>query len=139
MTKKNVILEKRVWNTKKDMWKDGITIEKVYEVSKERSDWRNNTRRDDSALKEETNVRHTTKVEVSLAFTEEAKVAFEDLSVPVYMTKLSVDYLKELILFKGQIPEKVQKAVQMDQLKKLLYEDPFNLFSSHVQMKYYNK
>ena len=75
------------------MWTDGITIEKVYKVSKERSYWRNNTRRDAAALKEETNVRHATKVEVSLAFPEEAEVAFEDISVPVYMTKLRVDYL----------------------------------------------
>ena len=131
---------------KKSIWKrGGVTREKtnallsdqVYEVSKEMSDCNNNTRRDATALKEETAARPVANVEGSLALVEEAKVALEDISSPVDMTKLNVDYLEEMICSKGQIPEKGPKAVQVDQLKKLLDSDPFHLFSSHVQMKYY--
>ena len=131
---------------KKSIWKrGGVTREKtnallsdqVYEVSKEMSDCNNNTRRDAAALKEETAARPVANVEGSLALVEEAKVALEDISSPVDMTKLKVDYLEEMICSKGQIPEKGPKAVQVDQLKKLLDSDPFHLFSSHVQMKYY--
>ena len=63
-------------------------------------------------------------------------MALEDISSPVDMTKLKVDYLEEMICSKGQIPEKGPKAVQVDQLKKLLDSDPFHLFLPHVQMKY---
>ena len=45
---------------------------------------------------------------------EEAKVALEDLSAPVDMIKLRVDYLEDLICFKVQIPEKGQKVLHMD-------------------------
>ena len=64
-------------------------------------------------------------------------MALEDISYPVDMTTLKVDYLEELILCKGQIPEKVPKTVQVDQLKKLLDSDPFHLFPPDVQMKYH--
>ena len=64
-------------------------------------------------------------------------MVLEDISSPVDMTKLKVDYLEYMIRSKGQIPEKGPKAVQVDQLKKLLDSDPFCLFSPHVQMKYY--
>ena len=131
---------------KKSIWKRGgvtrentnaLLSDQVYEVSKEMSDCNNNTRRDATALKEETAARPVANVEGSLALVEEAKVALEDISSPVDMTKLKVDYLEEMICSKGQIPEKGPKAVQVDQLKKLLDSDPFHLFSSHVQMKYY--
>ena len=101
------------------------------------SDWQNNTRRDAAALKEETAARPAANVEGILALVEEAKVELEDISSPVDMTELNVDYLGELIRYKGQIPEKGPKAFQVDHLKKLLDSDPFQLFSPHVQMKYY--
>ena len=72
-----------------------------------------------------------------MALVDESNMELEYLYVPVNMTKLKVDYLEEIIRSKGQIPEKGPKAVQVDQLKKLLDSDPFHLFSSHVQMKYY--
>ena len=72
-----------------------------------------------------------------MALVDESNMELEYLYVPVNMTKLKVDYLEEIIRSKGQIPEKGPKAVQVDQLKKLLDSDPFHLFSSHVQIEYY--
>ena len=61
------------------------------------------------ALKEATAARHAARVERSLDLVEEAKLALEDLSSPVEVTKLKVDYLEELIRSKGQNPEKGPK------------------------------
>ena len=138
-TTKKIPVGKWGWHTSKDMWIDALKKDQSYEVRIERSDQRNNTSRDAAALKEATAARHAVKVEGILALVEEANVTLEDLSVPMDMYKLNVDYLEALILYKGQIPEKVPYAVQVDQLKKLLDADPFNPFSSHVQMIYYNK
>ena len=65
-------------------------------------------------------------------------MALEDISAPVDMTKMELNYLEYLIRYGGQIPEKIPNAVQVDQLKKLLDSDTFHLFSPHVQIKYYN-
>ena len=89
-------------------------------------------------MKEETTVCHATKVEGGLALVEESEVILEALSELLDVAKLKMDYLEVLIRSKVQIPEKVPKAVQVYQLKKLLDADPFQLFSPHVQMKYYN-
>ena len=89
-------------------------------------------------MKEATAASHTVKVEGGLALVEEAIVAFEDLSAPVDISKLKVDYLEALIRYKGQIPKKVTDAVHVDQLKKLLDADQFHPFSPHVQIIYYN-
>ena len=62
---------------------DALTSDQVYKVRKYRSDWQNNTSRDDSSLKEETAARPTANVEVLLALVEEAKVELEDISYPV--------------------------------------------------------
>ena len=69
---------------------------------------------------------------------EKSKVALKALSALVDVAKLRVDYLEVLICSKVKILEKVPKAVQVDQLKKLLDADPFHSFSPHVQIKYYN-
>ena len=59
---------------------------------------------------------------------EETKVELEALSNLVDVAKLKVDYLEALIRSKGQIPEKVTKAAQVYQLKKLLDADLFHPF-----------
>ena len=73
-----------------------------------------------------------------MALVEEGNLILEELSTPAEMVKLKVDFLEALIHYNGQISEKGTKAVQVDQLKKLLDADPFHLFSPLVQMKYYN-
>ena len=92
------------WHTSKDMWTDALTRDQSYKVRIERLYQKNNTRRDAAALKEATAARHAVKVEGGLALVEEASLVFEDLSAPVYMSKLKVDYLEALIRYKGQIP-----------------------------------
>ena len=89
-------------------------------------------------MKEATAVSHAVKLEGGLDLVEEAKVVLEALSAPVDVVKLKVGCLEEMIAFKGQIPEKVPRAVQVDKLKKLLDAYPFHRFSPRVQMKYYN-
>ena len=114
ITKKNAIWKREGVTREKT---DALLRNQVYEVSKEMSDWNNNTRRDAVALKEDTAARTTANVEGSLALVEEAKVMLEDISSPVNMTKLKVDYLEYMIRSKGQIPEKGPKAVQVDQVR----------------------
>ena len=71
ITKKNAIW-KRGGVTRENT--NALSIDQVYEVSKETSDWNNNTRRDAAELKEETATCTDAKVEGSLALVEEAKV-----------------------------------------------------------------
>ena len=73
-----------------------FTVGQAYEISKERSDWRNNTRRVAAALKEATAARHAAMVEGRLASVEEGKVTLRALSDPVDVAKLKVDYLELL-------------------------------------------
>ena len=129
--------EKGGRQTSKDMWTDALTSDQAYEVSKERSDRRNKTKRDAAVLKEATDTLHAVKVEGSLDLVEEEHVSLEALSALVDVAKLKVNYLEALILSNGQIPYKVPKEVHVDQLKKLLDTDPFHPFSPHVQMKCY--
>ena len=84
ITKKNPIC-KRGGVTRENT--NALLSDQVYEVSKEMSDCNNNTRKDAAALKEETAARPVANVEGSLALVEEAKVALEDISSPVDMTK----------------------------------------------------
>ena len=125
------------WHMSKDMCKDALTSNQAYEVSKERSDRRNNNRMDAAAVKEATAAHHVAKMEGRLDFVEEANMALEALSTLADMVKLKVDYLEALIRYKGEIPEKGPKLLQVDQLKKLLDADTFRPFSPHVQIKYY--
>ena len=89
-------------------------------------------------MKEENSALHVAKVEGILALVEEANVVLESLSPLVDVAKMNVYYLELMIRYKGEIPEKVTKSFQVDQLNKLLDADPFHPFSPHVQMKYYN-
>ena len=115
------------------MWTDVLTSNQYYEVSKERSDWKNNTRRDAAALKEATASRHAVNVEESLALVEESKVALEALSAPVDMSKLKVDYPEALIYSKGKIPEKGPKTVQGISWKNCCIQINLNCF--HLMLK----
>ena len=83
---------------------DALTSNQAYEVSKERSYLRNNTRRDDAPLEESTATHHAAKAEGGLALVKKANMALEAISTPVEMAKLNVDYLEELIHSKVQIP-----------------------------------
>ena len=139
-----VFQENAKYDKENAIWKGGggtrentnaLTSNQVYEVIKERSDLWNTTRRDAAELKEDINAHRAAKVEGILALVEESNVELEYLSSLVDMTKLKVYYLEYLIFYKYQIPEKGPKAVQVDQLKKLLDSDPFHLFSPHLNMR----
>ena len=67
ITKKNAIWKREGVTREKT---DALLRNQVYEVSKEMSDWNNNTRRDAVALKEDTPARPTANVEGSLALVE---------------------------------------------------------------------
>ena len=96
------------------MWTDALASNQAYEVSKDRSERRNNTRRDAAALKEATDACFAAKMWGGLELVEEEKVVFESTSALVGVAKLKVYYLEALIRSKGQIPEKLPKAIQVD-------------------------
>ena len=58
------------------------------------------------AFKEATAASHDAEVEGILALVEESKLSLEDLSDPVYVAKLKVNFMESLIRYKGQIPYK---------------------------------